>query len=78
MKKEIEPNMPKIKTSQHNQEKPITQQTITSSTISQTPPYYDLSKRKWKDVILPSIIYEQNQQHHLVQKPKTNWNYNFL
>ena len=24
-----------------------------------------------KDVILPSIIYEQNQQHHLVQIPKT-------
>ena len=46
MKKEIEPNMPIFKTSQHNQEKPITQQTITSSTISQTPPYYDLSKRK--------------------------------
>ena len=31
MKKEIEPNMPKIKTSQHNQEKPITQQTISKS-----------------------------------------------
>lgn len=24
-----------------------------------------------KDVILPSIIYEQNQRHHLVQIPKT-------